>query len=72
MLLIAFPNKRGLYLLLTLTFITMLEWPIADALNARGLLVFTILSRTALFSLVAYWAGKMIMVDSDYQIAITS
>lgn len=61
MLLIAFPNKRGLYLLLTLTTITMLEWPIADALNARGLLAFTILSRTALFSLVAYWLGQLIL-----------
>lgn len=60
MFLIAFPSKRGLLFLLTLTFITFLEWPIADAIASHGLLAFTIISRTVLFCIAAYWLATAI------------
>ncbi|MEK6255692.1 MAG: hypothetical protein N2C13_00055 [Chloroflexota bacterium] len=60
MLLIAFPSKRGFLILMLLTSITFLEWPIADAIASHGLLAFTIISRTVLFCFVAYWLAKAI------------
>jgi len=63
LLLAAFPGRGGLYLILTLTVITFLEWPVADAFASHGLLVFTILARTGIFALVIYWLGKHIIHD---------
>ncbi|MDH3943833.1 MAG: hypothetical protein OEV06_07070, partial [Anaerolineae bacterium] len=67
LLLMAFPGKRGLYLLLALTAVTMLEWPIADAFASRGLLAFTLLARTALFGLMTFWLGKEIIKPSQLE-----
>ncbi|HET7377613.1 MAG TPA: hypothetical protein VFK30_12950 [Anaerolineae bacterium] len=48
-LLLSYPNQRGLKLILLLTLIVFLEWPLADALQSRALLAVSIIARTLLF-----------------------
>jgi hypothetical protein len=48
-MLLAFPNQRGLALVLALTAILFVEWPLSAALKSNGLLAVAILARTALF-----------------------
>jgi hypothetical protein len=47
--LLSFPNQRGLALVLALTAILFIEWPLSDALKSTGLLAVAVLARTALF-----------------------
>ena len=53
LLLLSFPDRRGLWLALLLTGVVFLEWPVADALHSQLLLAIAILGRTAIFIGVA-------------------
>jgi len=57
-MLLSFPNRRGLWLVLILTGLLFVEWPLADALQSRGLLVIAIAGRTALFIVVAVLTAR--------------
>ncbi len=52
-ILLAFPDGRGLKLVLWLSGLLFLEWPLAAAFESRFLLAFTIAARTVLF----LWIG---------------
>ena len=56
--LLAFPTQRGLALVLALTAILFIEWPLADALKSTGLLAVSVLARTALFIGIAISIGR--------------
>ena len=64
LLLLSFPNRRGLWLTLLLTAIVFLEWPIADALRSPALLAVAILSRTVLFIVVAWLIARQLWSSS--------
>jgi len=48
-ILLSFPNQRGLALVLILTLLLFIEWPLSDVLKWPSLIATTILGRTALF-----------------------
>jgi hypothetical protein len=48
-ILLSFPNQRGLALVLILTLLLFIEWPLSDVLKWPSLIAATILGRTALF-----------------------
>lgn len=56
--LLSFPNQRGLGLVLALTAILFVEWPLSDALKSSGLLAVTVLARTTLFIVIAALIGR--------------
>ena len=60
LLLLSFPDRRGLWLTLLLTGLVFLEWPISDALRSPALLAVAIIGRTLLFIAVAYLCAKML------------
>jgi hypothetical protein len=64
LLLLSFPDRRGLGLTLLLTGLVFLEWPISDALHSQLLLSIAIVGRTALFTLAAYWTFKRLWPSS--------
>jgi hypothetical protein len=57
-MLLSFPNRRGLWLVLILTGLLFVEWPLADALQSRGLLVIAIAGRTALFIAISILTAR--------------
>lgn len=57
-MLLSFPDRRGLTLVLLLTGSVFLEWPISDALQSNLLLTIAIISRTVVLMLTAYWTFK--------------
>ncbi len=58
LILLSFPNQRGLWLVLALTGIVFAEWPLSDAFRSRPLFVIAILARTALFIAVALMTAR--------------
>ena len=56
--LLSFPDRRGLWLVLILSGLLFIEWPLSDALQSRALLAISIAGRTALFVWVAVLAGR--------------
>jgi hypothetical protein len=57
-ILLSFPNQRGIGLILLLTGLVFLEWPLADALQSRSLLTIAIVGRTALFVYIGVRCGR--------------
>jgi len=55
--LLSFPNKRGLALVILLTFSVFLQWPISRALHSKIILSAAIISRTVILILVAVWTA---------------
>ena len=58
--LLAFPTPRGLALVLALTAILFIEWPLSDALKSTGLLAAAVLTRMALFVGMAILIGRQL------------
>lgn len=61
-MLLAFPDRRGLWLVLTLTALVCLEWPLADALRSPALLLIAITGRTILFITTGVLIARSIWV----------
>jgi hypothetical protein len=60
LLLLSFPDRRGLTLTLLLTALVFIEWPLSDALRSPGLLAGAIIGRTLLFSGVAVMTARQL------------
>jgi glucose-6-phosphate-specific signal transduction histidine kinase len=60
LILLSFPGQRGLWLVLVLSAIVFVEWPLADALHSAGLLAIAILARTALFIALAVLTARQL------------
>ncbi len=58
LILLAFPDRRGLQLTLGLTLIVFIEWPLADAFQSHLLLATAIMARTALFIIIAVLSAR--------------
>ena len=71
LILLSFPDQRGLWLVLTLTGIVFIEWPVADALHSRPLLAASILARTTLFIAVAWLAARQLWPSNKKASAAT-
>lgn len=59
--LLAFPGRNGLIIVLALTGIIWIEWPLAAAFDSHVLLGFSILARTGLFVGVGWMLGKRLL-----------
>jgi hypothetical protein len=59
-LLLSFPSRKGLVLVLLLTGFTFLEWPIASVFNFHPLAALAILGRTGLLALAAFWCYRKV------------
>lgn len=59
-ILLSFPDKRGLTLVLLLTACVVIEWPLADALRSRALLLVAIVGRTAVFVITAIMTARAV------------
>jgi len=60
LILLSFPDRRGVGLSLWLTASILVEWPLADALHSRVFLLIAIVSRTLVFIAVAVLAARML------------
>jgi hypothetical protein len=58
LILLSFPDRRGLQLTLGLTLIIFIEWPLADAFQSHLLLATAIMARTALFIIIAILSAR--------------
>lgn len=59
LILLSYPNNTGIGMVLALTGITILEWPLAAAFSAHGLLASAIVARTGLWG----WLGVRLWRD---------
>jgi hypothetical protein len=60
LMLLALPNGRGLSLVLVLTGIIFLEWPLSDALRSYGVLAVSIVARTLLLIVTAVLIARQL------------
>ncbi len=60
LILLSFPGQRGLWLVLALTGIVFVEWPLSDALHSQLLLAFAVLARAALFIASAWLLARQL------------
>jgi hypothetical protein len=60
LILLAFPDTRGVKLSLLLTAIVFVEWPLSDALRSTALLGVAILSRALLFIVIGWLAARQL------------
>jgi len=61
LLLLSFPDRRGLSLILLLMGFTFIEWPIGDILNNHIITATVILCRTAIFIIAAYFTSIQLL-----------
>lgn len=66
LILLSYPDRIGIGFVLALTGLCLLEWPLAAAFSARGLLVFAILARTGLWT----WLGVRLWRDLSAPAAV--
>ncbi len=60
LILLSFPGQRGLWLVLALTGIVFVEWPVSDALHSQLLLASAVLARTALLIASAWLLARQL------------
>lgn len=60
LLLLSFPDRRGLWLTLLLTGIVFIEWPLSDAFGSHALLAISIACRTLLFITIAVLCARQL------------
>jgi len=64
LLLLSFPDRRGISLILLLMGFTFIEWPIGDVLNNHFITATVILCRTAIFIIAAYLTSIQLLNKS--------
>ncbi|MFN8598209.1 MAG: hypothetical protein U0559_18760 [Anaerolineae bacterium] len=71
-MLLSFPNQRGLTLTLILTGLVFVEWPLADALHSRALLMIAIAGRTLLFGVIAVHCARALWPQTKTSEAVSA
>lgn len=66
LMLLSFPNRRGLFLVLALSGLVFLEWPVAFALSCKGLYACVVIMRTLVFIGVIWLAGRKLWFEKRY------
>jgi hypothetical protein len=66
LLLLSFPDGRGLRLVLLLTLIVFVEWPLADAFGSHALLAAAALGRTLLFMVVGLRTARLLWPAANF------